>query len=241
VSLSLLSALRRVPAPPARASTADKRAYSDALSREFTSALGRSLITHFPRTSTGGGRGTNAASARGIKSVDVAFNIEGLFLGLGISVKVVGKPEAGRGFTHNLKRVSEEWGQETTNYHRYMPYSIIVGALFLPTEALDDRTHRTSLATTLEHFHGQRGRGNHQNDLDTMEEIYIGLFEADGPANGGRHGWRRGEARFISAEEQLAPRALPTVQQWLSFDDVKDHLVWRFKQRNPKLRVQGMP
>jgi hypothetical protein len=238
VSLSLLSALQRVPGPPSNASTADKRGYSDALSREFTAALGRSLVTHFPRTSTGGGRGTSAASARGIKSVDVAFNIEGLFLGLGISVKVVGKPEAGRGFTHNLKRVSEEWGQETTNYHRYMPYSIIVGALFLPTDALADRTQKTSLATTLEHFHGQRGRGNHQDDLDTMEEIYVGVFEPD---NGACSGWARGEVRFISAEHQLTPRAQPTALQWMSFDDVKDHLVARFKQRNPKLRVQGMP
>jgi hypothetical protein len=122
-----------------------------------------------------------------------------------------------------------------------MPYSIIVGALFLPTEALDDRTHKTSVATTLEHFHGQRGRSNHQDDLDTMEEMYIGLFEPDGAANGGRPGWGRGHVRFISAEEALGPRALPAARQWLTFDDVKDHLVRRFKQRNPKLRVQGMP
>ena len=96
--------------------------------------------------------GTNAASASGIKSIDIAFNIEGLFLGLGLSVKAIGMPERDRGYTHNFKRVSEEWVLETLNYHRYMPYAIIIGMLFLPEDAMRDRKRVTSLATAIEHF-----------------------------------------------------------------------------------------
>jgi hypothetical protein len=100
----LAAALAAVPPVGPSPTTGQKRQYSDDLSREFTNAIGVSMRTHFPRTSSGAGTGTNAASATGIKSVDVAFNIEGLFLGLGLSVKTVGVPEGGHGYTHNFKR-----------------------------------------------------------------------------------------------------------------------------------------
>ena len=77
--------------------TEAKRQYSDDLSREITKRVEFSLRTHFPKTYSGEGIGTNAASADGIKSIDVAFNIEGLFLGLGVSIKTVGLPEGDRG------------------------------------------------------------------------------------------------------------------------------------------------
>jgi hypothetical protein len=102
--LSLAKALAdvRKPKPPNRGPldewskeekrvwTEAKRQYSDDLSREITKAVELSLRTHFPKTHSGEGVGTNAASAQGIKSIDVAFNIEGLFLGLGMSIKTVG-------------------------------------------------------------------------------------------------------------------------------------------------------
>ena len=47
-----------------------KRQYSDDLSREFSAEVESSLRTHFPNTNSGGGVGTPAASAQGIKSID---------------------------------------------------------------------------------------------------------------------------------------------------------------------------
>lgn len=99
--------------------TRRKRQYSDDLSKAFSAALERDLASHFPEVASGEGRGVNAASADGIKSVDVTFTIEGLFLGLGISTKVVGLPEEGHGYAHNLKRLTEEWTLETVTLHRY--------------------------------------------------------------------------------------------------------------------------
>lgn len=191
------------------------------------------MRTHFPHTTSGGGTGTAAASASGIKSIDVAFNIEGLFLGLGLSVKVVGLPEPGRGYTHNFKRVTEEWTLETVNYHRYMPYAIIVGILFLPAECMTDRTKKTSLVTALETFAGFRGRARHDDDIDLMEEIYIGVYETDAR--------RQGEVFFLPASTAIGPREIPPPELRMSFEDVKDELVAAFRLRNRKLRVKGMP
>lgn len=146
---------------------------------------------------------------------------------------MVGLPEGDRGYTHNFKRVAEEWTLETVNYHRYMPYAVIVGMLFLPAECMTDRKNRTSLSTALEHFGSYRGRPDHRADSDEMEEIYVGIYEPDGP--------NKGRVFFVSAELDLAPRAVPPAGIRLSFEDVKDALVHRFKHRNPKLKVQGMP
>jgi hypothetical protein len=233
MAFSLQRALDRIERPGPRPTTKEKRQYSDDLSRVFSRALEESMRTHFPKTRSGEGTGINAASASGIKSVDVAFNIEGLFLGLGLSVKVVGLPEKDRGYTHNLKRVSEEWNLETVNYHRYMPYSLVVGMFFLPADSMRDRVSTTSLNTTLRHFAGSRGRRDHRDDLDLMEEIYIGIFEPDGPDVG--------EVFFVPADLELGHRDVPPDEARLTFDQVKDDLVDRFKRRNPKLRVRGMP
>lgn len=225
--------LAEVPPPSRHPSTSQKRQYSDDLSRVFSVALEKSMGTHFPHTTSGEGTGTNAASASGIKSIDVAFNIEGLFLGLGLSVKVVGLPEKNRGYTHNLKRVSEEWNLETVNYHRYMPYSIIVGMLFLPVDAMTDRKQKTSLSTSLDHFRGFRGRRDHRDDIDLMEEIYIGLYDPSGR--------KAGDVFFVGADLTLGPQGIPKPADRKSFEDVKDELVSDFKARNPKLQVRGMP
>jgi hypothetical protein len=233
VAFDLSTALGKVRRPGGKPSTKAKRQYSDDLSRVFSEALEQSMRTHFPKTTSGHGTGTGAASAAGIKSVDVAFNIEGLFLGLGLSVKVVGLPEGDRGYTHNFKRVTEEWTLETVNYHRYMPYSVIVGMLFLPADCMRDRKKRTSLSTALEHFGPHRGRSDHRDDPDLMEEIYIGVYEPDGS--------NKGKVFFLSAEHDLGPRALPSKSIRLTFEDVKKELVARFKDRNRKLKVQGMP
>lgn len=210
-----------------------KRQYSDDLSALFSSAMERSLRTHFPETLSGEGRGVNAASADGIKSVDVTFTIEGLFLGLGISTKVVGLPEEGHGYTHNLKRVSEEWTLETVNLHRYMPFAIVVGILFLPRDAVSDRPKISSLASAASKFRGFQGRDNETGPAESMEKIYVGLFDRD-PAN---MGW----VRFFDVRQELGPLEVPPPGSLLTFDDIKEALVQCFRERNPKLRVKGMP
>jgi hypothetical protein len=233
VPFDLRAALDQV-ALPMQVKTMHKRQYSDDLSRVFSEALERAMGTHFPHTFSGGGTGIPAASARGIKSIDVAFNIEGLFLGLGISVKTVGLPESGRGYTHNYKRVGEEWTLETISYHRYMPFSIIVGALFLPLDAAFDRTRSSSLATAIDHFRLFSGRPGHREYDEQMERIYVGLFQPKPRP-------LYGTVRFIDVAEDVPTSGLPAKDKLLTFDAVKDQLVTMFKLRNPKLKVKGMP
>jgi hypothetical protein len=207
--------------------TERKRQHSDDLSREITKAVELSLRTHFPKTHSGEGVGTNAASAQGIKSIDVAFNIEGLFLGLGVSIKTVGLPEEDRGYGHNFKRVTEEWTTETVLYHRYMPVSIIVGMLFLPADAAADRSRASSLNYAVEKFRGFQGRTSIRDDFELLEKIYVGLYKDSG------------EVHFVDVSHHLEPLAIPVNTK--TFEEIKDELVKLFRQRNPKLRVQNMP
>jgi hypothetical protein len=234
VSFSLRSALDAVSLAPATPTTGQKRQYSDDLSRVFSKALEESMQTHFPHTFSGGGTGIPAASAQGIKSIDVAFNIEGLFLGLGISVKTVGLPEAGHGYVHNLKRVSEEWALETINYHRYMPFSIIIGMFFIPFDASKDRLRRSSLARSMGHFGPSSGRRDHREYDELMERIYIGLYQPKPRP-------LYGTVRFIDVADEVPASGLPPKTAMKTFEQVKDELVALFKLRNPKLRISGMP
>jgi hypothetical protein len=236
--------LKRVPRPKPPASgpertwpkdvrkewTDAKRAYSERLSKAFSHALEQSFRSHFPETQSGEGLGTNAASVQGIKSVDVAFNIEGLFLGLGVSVKTIGLPEEKGGYAHNFKRITEEWTTETVLYHRYMPVSIIVGIFFMPWDSMADRSTVTSLSYAVAKFRGFQGRQSIREDFELMERIYVALFKPDGMA------------RFLDVGEgQLGPREVPSDNRLQTFEQVKDDLVRLFRLRNPKLRVRGMP
>ena len=206
-----------------------KRLYSENLSREFSRAIETSLRSHFPETRSGEGMGTSAASAAGIKSVDVAFNIEGLFLGLGLSVKTIGIPEEKGGYGHNFKRVTEEWTTETVLYHRYMPVSIIVGLFFMPWNAVSDRPKTSSLCQAAEKFRGFQARASIREDFELMERIYVGLFKPDGTV------------RFLDVRTKLGPLQIPKESQLRTFEEIKDDLVRLFRERNPKLRVKGMP
>jgi hypothetical protein len=224
----LAASLRRVPKPKEH-STKAKRQYSDDLSREFSAEVESNLRTHFPNTYSAGGIGTPAASAQGIKSVDVAFTIAGLFLGIGISIKVVGLPEGNRGYGHNFKRLTEEWTTETILYHRYMPVSIIVGILFLPSNADHDRPKASSLNHAVEKFRGFQGRISIRDDVELLEKIYVGLYDDNG------------EVRFVDVAHHLKPLEIPAGAKLSTFEQIKDDLVRLFRQRNPKLRVKGMP
>jgi hypothetical protein len=165
--------------------------------------------------------------------VDVTFTIEGLFLGLGISTKVVGLPETGHGYTHNFKRLTEEWTLETVTLHGYMPYAVLVGILFLPSDAMTDRSKTTSLASAAAKFRGFQGRENEKGPAENMEKIYVGLFDPDPLADG----W----VRFFDVRHRLEDRSEPSAEKLMTFEQVKEELVTLFKQRNPKLRVRGMP
>lgn len=223
-------ALQRVSKPNSvEVSTEAKRQYSDDLSREFSSAVESNLRTHFPNTNSGEGVGTRAASAQGIKSVDVAFTIEGLFLGLGVSIKTVGLPEGNRGYGHNFKRLTEEWTTETILYHRYMPVSIVIGVLFLPSHAERDRPRASSLNHAVEKFRGFQGRTSIRDDFELLEKIYVGLYEESG------------DVRFVDVDHHLKPLEIPAGAKVCTFEQIKDDLVRLFRKRNPKLRVKGMP
>lgn len=60
-------------------------------------------------------------------------------------------------------------------------------------------------------------------------KIYVGLYEDSG------------EVRFVDVAQHLKPLEIPAGTKVSSFEQIKDDLVRLFRQRNPKLRVKGMP
>ena len=114
-------------------------------------------------------------------------------------------------------------------YHRYMPVAIIVGMLFLPSRAASDRSKASSLNHAVEKFRGFQGRASIRDDFELLEKIYVGLYEDDGKVG------------FVDVARHLKPLEIPRGNNVLSFEQIKDELVRLFRQRNPKLRVKGMP
>jgi hypothetical protein len=110
-----------------------------------------------------------------------------------------------------------------------MPVSIIVGMLFLPSHAERDRPRASSLNHAVEKFRGFQGRMSIRDDFELLERIYVGLYEDSG------------EVRFVDVAHHLKPLKKPTGPKVTTFELIKDDLVRLFRQRNPKLRVKGMP
>jgi hypothetical protein len=125
--------------------------------------------------------------------------------------------------------VTEEWTTETILYHRYMPVSIIIGMLFLPADAATDRSRASSLNHAVEKFRGFQGRTSIRDDFELLEKIFVGLYDDSG------------EVRFVDVAHHLKPLEIPSGAKVSTFEQIKDDLVRLFRQRNPKLRVKGMP
>jgi hypothetical protein len=74
-----------------------------------------------------------------------------------------------------------------------------------------------------------QGRTSIRDDYELLEKIYVGLYEESG------------EVHFVDVAHHLKPLEMPAGTKVLMFEQIKDDLVRLFRQRNPKLRVKGMP
>jgi hypothetical protein len=157
---------------------------SDFMAEDVADALG--ATGRFPGVVAGTTtKQTWAATSLGFKSFDVQWPVLGRGIALGISIKNVGAPETTNGgytqYTHNYKRVSEEWSLETLATHRFQPFATLVGVLFLPGDSLSDRPRVTSFESAVTKFAGFTGRTSEQDYPELLEAIYIGVYINNGP------------------------------------------------------------
>jgi hypothetical protein len=178
---------------------------------------------------------TWAATSLGYKSFDVQWPVLGRGIAFGISVKNVGAPErvtskanpAGyTHYTHNYKRVSEEWSLETMATHRFQPFATLVGVLFLPGDSLADRPKVSSFTAAVEKFQPFAGRSDERDYPELLEVIYVAVYVNNGP--------HRGFVRFWDVAKPL-PSGGPAFDDFETFENLVESWERMIKRRYKRI------
>lgn len=204
----------------------DKRAYSTRFADRMATGVANGLRPAFSGIlpdATGKGTESPAQSVRGPKKLDVNYSTPQLGLGVGVSLKAVHFPDSGkrRGYTHNTKRIDEEFRGEASGYHQRQPYSVMVGVVFLPEEACADATARTpsSFGRFVEYFRPLAGRHDAHDDIDRFERVFICLYARDGS-----------RMEFFDVEVAPPRRGRPRVM--LAYREFLDEVELSYVRRN---------
>ena len=187
----LLIQLATLPAKPVTSPLqADKRAYSEAVSRVVALAVAAELR----RAGLAGARPTEAglddrsgaerrmAGGIGAKKVDVTWSTEEAGLLLAFSVKSINfKDKATKNYQKNLTNRRGDLLFESITLHRRFPYAVLIGLFFLDEEAQRDLTE--TRRSTFQNAHDRlllfTGRSDPAGRDEQFEHLYIGLLNAD--------------------------------------------------------------
>lgn len=203
----------------------EKRAYSTRFADRMATCVANGLRPRFAGIlpdETGKGTESPAQSVRGPKKLDVNYSTPQLGLGFGVSLKAVHFPDSEkRGFTHNTKRIDEEFRGEASGYHQRQPYSVMVGVVFLPDEAAEDATPRTasSFGRFVEYFRPLAERHDAHDDIDRFERVFICLYARDGS-----------RMEFFDVEVAPPRRGRPRVM--LTYREFLDEVELSYVRRN---------
>jgi hypothetical protein len=172
------------------ASRADKKAYSEKLSRVVALAFAEELrlrgMTEARPTPPGvlGDSGAERRIAGGIgaKKVDVTWATEESGLILGISVKTINFRDAKtRNFQKNLTNRRADMLIEAVTLHRRFPYAALAGFFFFDKEAESDATEKRR--STLHNAHARlrlfTGRNDPAGRDEQYERLYLVLLDAN--------------------------------------------------------------
>ena len=180
----LSGALAELPAKPGDdARQADKKAYSERVSKLLALAFGEELRRRgMPeaRPATPGTLGDSGAERRiaggiGAKKVDVTWATEESGLILGISIKTINVRDAKtRNFQKNLTNRRADMLMEAVTLHRRFPYAVLAGFFFLDKEAESDGTDKRR--STLLNAHARLRLFTGRNDPAGRDEQYEKLY-----------------------------------------------------------------
>ena len=208
----------------------DKKNYSERLSRNAAIWIANLLRPTFPSITPyedGRRQEQPAASAHGVKKLDVNFSTPTRGLELGVSVKSINfMDKSTRRFTKNYSRNDNELRAEASDYHRRQPYAVLTGVFFLPIESCDDsRTAKTpsSFAAAVQYFKRRTGRTGPADAEDRFEGFFIGLYD---PVTG--------DARFFPAGTEVPHSGRPELHLGLDAAQLAEALVELHQVRNRK-------
>ena len=180
----LAAAIGTLPRKPEdSASRADKKAYSEKLSRVVALAFAEELrlrgMTE-ARPAAPGELGDSGAERRiaggiGAKKVDVTWATEESGLILGISVKTINFRDAKtRNFQKNLTNRRADMLMEAVTLHRRFPYAVLAGFFFFDREAEADGTDKRR--STIANAHARLRLFTGRNDPAGRDEQYERLY-----------------------------------------------------------------
>lgn len=191
--MPLREAIKRAgPRPSLSASRAEKKHYSELVSKELALAVAselrrRGLRGVVPESSSRKSQGGEKRIAGGLgdKKVDVTYATDRAGLVLGISIKTISFPDAKtRNYQKNLQNRKADMPFEVTTLHKRFPYAVVGGLFFLYDEARHDNVGQARIST-FERAHQVfkifNRRAGHRNEEAKFEFLSVGLYGSDPP------------------------------------------------------------
>jgi hypothetical protein len=225
---SIADELRSAGDRAAAVSQSDKKNYAEALSRALAMRFAEALRGTFPGilpSADGTGQESKARTAKGLKKLDVNYSTVQLGLGLGVSIKTINfKDATTRRYTKNYTRADSELRAEASDYHERQPYAVLVGVIFLPSDACDDagRNAPSSFGQAIQIFRFRAGRLKPTDPSMLFERVFIGLYETEED--------RFGEVSFFDVMTAPPKRGRPTAM--MSFDQLIAAITSTYDERN---------
>lgn len=190
------------PKPEDAARQADKKAYSETVSRLMALAFAEDLRRRgcaevrpvAPGTPGDSGAERRMAGGIGAKKVDVTWATEESGLILGVSIKTINFRDAKtRNFQKNLTNRRADMLMEAVTLHRRFPYAVLAGFFFFDKEAACDGTdkRRSTLANAHTRLRMFTGRNDPAGRDEQYERLYLLTVDA-GAEGGGLTAWEVG-------------------------------------------------
>lgn len=194
-----------------------KRDYAQKLSTALALKVANGLRPTFPGifpTKDGKRMESRAATAKGVKRLDVNYSTAELGLALGVSIKTLNfRDGKSKRYTKNVTRIDNELRAEAHDYHQRQPFAVMVGLVFLPADASEDggKTTPSSFGHAVKTFYYRARRRKTTDDNSLFEKIFVALYQPDGK--------KRGDVIFFDVDDPAprvgAPRLTLTLSQAL--------------------------
>jgi hypothetical protein len=122
---------------------------------------------------------------------------------------------------------------QSSHRRSQMPFSVLVGLLFLPVDAAEDagkgkgedvKAGLSSFAAAVRYFRTRSPRQSPRDDLDLFEDFYIGLYAFEGG--------ERGDLMFFDVANAPPRARRPSSQEVLSYDEVLSRIRAVYDSRN---------
>jgi len=228
---SFLEALERAGHRPGESGERDaKKNYAEQLSRALAQLIANGLRKDFPGITPdkdGRRHESPAMGGRGAKKLDVNFSTPSLGLGLGVTVKTLNfRDQKSKRYTKNYTRIDNELRAEAKDYHVRQPYSVLVGALYLPADACDDgKANGSSFARAVGIFRQRAGRVKPSNEQELLERFFVALYEHEVSA--------RGTVSYFDVVHSAPELGRPAKDLCFTHEEFLGEIKSAFKVRNP--------